>query len=51
MQIKHIISMYSDEFEQKVNVALGELESKGKTIKELKYLFTDRYFTVVIIFN
>lgn len=51
MQVKHVVSVYSDEFEQKINAALEGIEKRGKVIKEIKYLFTDRYFTALILFN
>lgn len=51
MKVKHIASPYSDEFETKVNEALEQIELKKKTVKEIKYRFTDRYFTALIIYS
>lgn len=51
MQVKHILSRYSEEFEQKLNTALEGLELKGKIVKDIVYRLTDRFFTALIIYQ
>lgn len=51
MQVKHIFDSHSTDFERKINEVLSNLEEQKKTITEIKYLFTDRYFTALIVYK